>query len=216
MIKPRAIIFDWDNTIIDSESITALAVNKMLSAMNYPTFTPEQMNKQAHKSGRDALPNLFGDKWQEANNFFLEAYLSNRYEHLKLMPNLICLLDYLKEQQIYLAIVSNKEGDYLREEVAYFGLEHYFTKIIGSYDALEDKPSELPVLMALEGSNITAGQDVWFIGDSVIDIECAINSKCLPIFFGEKLMDKHHKKQDIKNLQNHHDFLTFLKEILPD
>jgi phosphoglycolate phosphatase-like HAD superfamily hydrolase len=35
--------------------------------------------------------------------------------------------------------------------------------------------------MALDGSGIETGNDVWFVGDGAIDVECAINSGLTPV-----------------------------------
>jgi len=47
-----------------------------------------------------------------------------------------------------------------------------------------DKPHAAPVLMALDGSEIPAGRDVWLVGDTAVDMECAYNSGCLPVLLG--------------------------------
>ena len=94
-------------------------------------------------------------------------------------------LEYLKDKPVYLAIASNKKGINLRKETAHLGWEKYFGKVIGADDTPRDKPAPEPVYAALAGSNITAGSEVWFIGDSVVDLECAHASGCTAIFYGE-------------------------------
>ena len=37
--------------------------------------------------------------------------------------------------------------------------------------------------MALDGSGIDAGPDVWFVGDAAIDVQCALNSGLTPVVF---------------------------------
>ena len=44
-----------------------------------------------------------------------------------------------------------------------------------------DKPACDPVHLALEGSGVVAGEEVWFVGDTSVDMECAINSGCVPV-----------------------------------
>ena len=63
-----------------------------------------------------------------------------------------------------LAVVSNKQGMVLREEAERLGWDRYFHRLIGANDAPEDKPSVLPLRMALEGSGIGLGPEVWFVG----------------------------------------------------
>ena len=56
-------------------------------------------------------------------------------------------------------------------------------------DAPEDKPSPIPVSMALEGSGIAPGADVWFVGDTSIDMECAHNARCVPVLVRDPVPD---------------------------
>ena len=91
------------------------------------------------------------------------------------------VLSWLATTGIYLAVVSNKAGGYLRAEAQRLGWDKYFGSIIGATDAEQDKPAIAPVQMALNGSGIEAGSDVWFAGDGAIDVQCAINSGLTPV-----------------------------------
>jgi phosphoglycolate phosphatase len=82
---------------------------------------------------------------------------------------------------LYLAVVSNKMGPYLRTEAEILGWDRLFGRLVGAMDAEADKPHAAPVHMALSESGIVPGPDVWFVGDSAIDMHCAANSGCVPI-----------------------------------
>jgi phosphoglycolate phosphatase len=47
-----------------------------------------------------------------------------------------------------------------------------------------DKPDAAPVRLALGPSGIAAGEAVWFVGDTGVDMECAGNSGCVPVLLG--------------------------------
>ncbi len=66
----------------------------------------------------------------------------------------------------------------------HLGWQPYFAQLVGADDAARDKPHPDPVHLALEGSNIQPGEHVWFIGDTVIDLECAQNTQCTPVLYG--------------------------------
>ena len=57
--------------------------------------------------------------------------------------------------------------------------------MIGAFDAANDKPAADPVRLALQGSGIEPGADVWFVGDAGIDLECAVNARCVPVLVRE-------------------------------
>ena len=93
----------------------------------------------------------------------------------------------LAGQGIFLGIVSNKTGELLRREVARLGWSGYFGSIVGAGDAPADKPACEPVHLALASSGVPAGAEVWFVGDTAVDIECARNSGCVGVLLAEAM-----------------------------
>ena len=185
MNKPKAIIFDWDNTLVNTWPIIHNALFQTFTEMGMTPWTIEQTKARVRRSMRDSFPELFGDKWEEASGLYQKHYLESHLEKLESLPDAVLLLDFFRTTGIYNVVVSNKKGPNLRKEAEHIGWSHYFNKIVGANDAAADKPSPAPVLMALEGSGITPDKDVWFIGDSVIDLECAKNAGCSGIIYGD-------------------------------
>jgi phosphoglycolate phosphatase len=81
-------------------------------------------------------------------------------------------------------VVSNKTGAILRLEVERLGWTGLFGSIVGAGDAAADKPHAAPVMLALGPSGIAAGEEVWLVGDTEVDVECALNSGVVPILLG--------------------------------
>ena len=106
------------------------------------------------------------------------------------------MLEALLGAGIYLGVVSNKKGEYLRLEAEHLGWDRYFGAIIGAFDAEKDKPAPEPVDLALGTSGIERGPLVWIAGDTDIDMECAHNAGCAPILVRDQApgpgeMDSH-------------------------
>lgn len=179
--RPRAVIFDWDHTLADNWDAIRAALNHTLVTFGQEAWTVEETRLRVKASLRDSFPVLFGDRWEEAKQIFLDHFAQHHLELLNPLPGSAELLAHLKERGVYLAIVSNKRGPTLRLEVAHLGWCGYFGQVIGAEDAPADKPSPIPVGMALEGSGIAPGPDVWFVGDTSIDMECGHNAGCLPV-----------------------------------
>ena len=72
----------------------------------------------------------------------------------------------------------------MRCEADHLGWSRHFGKIVGAGDAVVDKPDAAPVRLALGPSGIAAGEAVWFVGDTGVDMECAGNSGCVPVLLG--------------------------------
>lgn len=182
--KPQAILFDWDNTLVDSWPVIHTALNITLDAMGHPRWTMEQTRASVHKSMRDAFPAMFKERWEEAAKIYQDAYRARNLTEIKPLPD--------AEQTVRLAsgggevlvgVVSNKRGDNLRKEISAIGWDGHFARVVGANDAEHDKPHPAPVLMALKDTGIHPGPDVWFVGDSVVDVECARATGCTPVFF---------------------------------
>lgn len=182
--RPRAIIFDWDNTLVDSWGTIHDALNFLMAAMGKPLWTIGETRERVRLSLRDAFPAIFGDRWEEARQIYLDRFHAIHLARLTPLPGREAMLRLLVENGIYLSLVSNKTGDVLRREVAHLGWTALFGKIVGAGDAPSDKPHPAPVAMALQPSGIAPGDDVWFVGDTAVDMECALAAGCVPILLG--------------------------------
>jgi phosphoglycolate phosphatase len=179
--RPRAILFDWDNTLIDSWSSIHDAQNHTLAHFGLKPWSLEETRQRVRGSMRDSYPELFGNRWREAGEIFYARFAARHLETLTPLPGAGEMLAELSAAGVYLAVVSNKKGDYLRQEANHLGWSRFFGRIVGAFDAARDKPSVEPVDLALSGSGITRGLDVWFAGDADIDMECAEKSGCLAV-----------------------------------
>jgi phosphoglycolate phosphatase len=65
-----------------------------------------------------------------------------------------------------------------------------FGSVVGAGDAAADKPDSAPVALALQSSGVAAGREVWLVGDTEVDIQCASNSGCIPILLGAGLSER--------------------------
>lgn len=184
--KPRAILFDWDNTLVDSWTVIRDCFNPTLEHFGQEAWTLEQIKARVARSLRDTFPEMFGDRWEEAKDFYYETFRAIHIERLSPLEGSADTVKALHEQGIYLGIVSNKTGAYLRQEVEHLGWDAYFGNVVGAADAPRDKPASDPVHMALAGSGIEASCDVWFVGDAKIDMECAHNAGCTAILVGDE------------------------------
>jgi phosphoglycolate phosphatase-like HAD superfamily hydrolase len=106
-------------------------------------------------------------------------------ERLTPLPGREAMLRALAERDVFLGVVSNKTGELLRREVAQLGWSPFFGSIVGAGDASADKPARDAVHLALSPSGVPAGGDVWFVGDTAIDMECALNSGCIAVLLGD-------------------------------
>ncbi len=205
-VAPRALVFDWDNTLVDSWEVIHVANVRTFEAMGLKPWTFEETRQNVAKSLRDAFPELFGDRWEEARDFFYATYDEIHLDYIKPLPGAAEALEGFVSLGLPLSVVSNKTASYLRKEVEVLGWKDHFVHVYGAGDFERDKPDPMVVHAALGGSE--AGRDVWFIGDNAIDMECGYRSGCSAVLMhGESLpSDKerqwapHHRYADFADL----------------
>ena len=186
LARPRAILFDWDNTLVDSWATIHEAVNTVMAAMGKPLWSLPETKQRARLSLRESFPLHFGDRWLEARQIYLDAYRAIHLERLRPLPGRGELLQRLAVAGIFLGVVSNKTGALLRREAEEMGWSGFFGSIVGAGDARLDKPDAAPVTLALERSGVMAGKAVWLVGDTGVDMKCARNSGCVPVLLGSE------------------------------
>jgi len=184
--KPRALIFDWDNTLVDSWACLTVAINRTLVHMGHGEWSAEEVKERVALSMRDAFPALFGDRWTEARDVFTRSFAEIHLDYLKELPGRSQLLQSLAAEGLWLAVVSNKRGSFLRDEAEVLGWNKLFAQLVGAGDAERDKPDPAPVHLALAGSGIAPGPDVWFLGDNLVDLQCAVNAGCVPVLLRQE------------------------------
>jgi phosphoglycolate phosphatase len=222
--KPKAIIFDWDNTLVDTWPLIQNAIDTTMVAMGHEPWGLVKVRDNVHKSMRESFPEIFGDDWQKAGEIYKNTYRNSHLELIQLLPNALELINEIHAQGILQFIVSNKIGATLRKEAAKIEVDQKFFALIGATDANADKPSKEPVELALMGCDLDPKKDeIWFVGDTITDVECAYASGCRPIIYGhsqdqvsatipKKLLEEGRNNEGVLPLYfDHQDLISVLK-----
>src|SRR5262249_43035417 len=123
---------------------------------------------------------MFGDRWKEAEKIFYASFEAIHLAHLRPLNGAEDLLKHLSQDLgLYVAVVSNKRGPFLRKEAEHLGWTRYFNKLAGAGDATKDKPAIEHVHLAL--GDRAPGPETWFAGDADIDLICGRNAGCTPV-----------------------------------
>lgn len=179
--RPTVLLFDWDNTLVDSWGVIHAAMNATLDALGHPRWSRSEAETRIRASLRDSFPGLFGERWREAEKIFYAAFERLHLLQLEPLAGAADLLAWAADAGFYMAVVSNKRGPYLRKEAAHLGWDKFFTTLAGAGDAVRDKPAREHVQLALDPGKLQPGPHVWFIGDTDIDLICAHNNGCVPV-----------------------------------
>jgi len=184
--KPKAIIFDWDNTLANTWPLITKSIDETMVYMGKEPWGEEKVKGSVHKSMRESFPEIFGDDWEKAGEFYRNKYRSIHLG-IELIDGARESIDKIESAGIIQFVVSNKVGTTLRKEVKEVGVQDKFFSCIGASDAEFDKPAQNPVDLALMGSGIDLEKDeIWFVGDTLTDVECAFNCGITPVIYGDE------------------------------
>lgn len=185
--KPRAIIFDWDNTLVDTWPIIHRALADTFAALGKSAemWSFDETKRRVKKSMRDSFPEIFKTDAERAGEMYQQHYRKHHLDKLSPLEGAEATLKAIQALEIPMFVVSNKKGGNLRTEVKHLAWQDYFVNVVGSDDAARDKPFSEPVIHALSPHGFEPAADIWFIGDSDIDLECAKNTGCTAILYGD-------------------------------
>lgn len=178
---PAAIVFDWDNTLVDSWPTIHAALEATFAAMGHAPWTLEETKTRVRKSLRDSFPALFGADWERAGEIFYAHYDRLHLANLTPVAGSAEMLGGIGQLGIPLFVVSNKKGTLLRAEARHLGWEARFSRLVGALDAPEDKPAPAPLHLALAGAGLAPGPGIWYVGDTEMDMAFATATGCVPI-----------------------------------
>lgn len=179
--RPNVIVFDWDNTLVDTWPTIHDALSVTLRAMGHQPWSFEETKSRVRKSLRESFPALFGDRWSEARDIFYAAFERSHIKRLSPIQGAAELLAALSASGMGMSVLSNKTGRYLRDEATHLGWSNHFAALVGAGDAGRDKPAREALDMALDPLGCKAGPMVWVVGDAGIDMEVAHRTGCVPV-----------------------------------
>ena len=166
----KAVIFDLDQTLIDSKDAHLAALVDSLEREGWSTkvdwvygLTTEGMVKHSFPK----IPDEILEKVVERKRHVLKNYLSK----IKVLPGARELLNYLKKKGIKLILITNNTHREIAVLLEQIELTGYFDVVVGREDA-QPKPSPHPIIKAIQDINPPLEETIY-IGDSDPDIEAA-------------------------------------------
>lgn len=219
MIKSiKGIIFDLDGTLLATDTDLCDAINQM---RNYFMLEPLQSDDIKSYLGDGirmlvsrSLPENFINQLDYALELF-HAYYRVCY-NVKTLPydNVINTLIQLQSLGYRLSIVSNKAQMYVDQLVEYHFPTIHFDFVYGDSPTHQRKPHPQGILEAIQSMHCH-NDECLLVGDSVVDIETAINSDILicPVAWGFQSAELLFSTSHIKPINSIKDLLPFLESL---
>jgi len=228
IVKPKAVIFDTDNTLYSYKSAHEYAINittikaaKILKVdkktfIKTYNYSRDEIKKQLNNTASSHSRLLYFQRTIENLGFntriFLTLDLEQTYwreflTNTRLFPGVKEFLHCLKDNNILTANITDLTTQIQFRKMVYFGLDEYFDYVVTSEEVGHDKPDPKSFNTALSKLNLLP-KDVWMIGDDDINDIQGANQAGIASF---QKVEKNNKKtkanvifNDFYDLQNYY------------
>lgn len=174
--KPKAIIFDFDQTLADSTEAVVACIDYALVGLGFPQAPAETVRRAIGLSLEATLEALTGSRDPRHQVSFRELFVEHadrvmvaRTEFLDGVPS---ALSDLRALGFRLAIVSTKYRYRIEAILDRHGARHLFEVIVGGEDTARHKPDPEGLDLAMRRLGIRPPQGLY-VGDHLVDAEAA-------------------------------------------
>lgn len=183
----KAVIFDFDGLLVDSEYICYEIFRDFLATYQQPFPLSEYVAKCSGRQLTSTIQ-LFHDQYNDAINMdTFKAYMDQSEVDLEaqapLKKGAVELLDYLKAHDIKIAMATSSTKERTSRMLAPHGVEHYFDDGVYHGDIKNGKPAPDVFLKAIEKLGVQA-EEAIVLEDSESGIKASYNAHipviCIP------------------------------------
>jgi len=194
-LLPKAILFDMDGVLIESQDAWWKAINIALTCSQHPTITKEEF-----------VNHLWGNDFKKSiaylgitANVFLDCkeWTQTYLDHIILKENAYETLSTL-HKKYQLAVITNTQRFITEQVLDQFDLTSLFDEIVCADDVKKGKPHPDIIFHACNLLNIPTDQAI-VVGDTNSDFLASKQAGCTMIGMNFK--------------QDHNPFITHLSEI---
>jgi HAD superfamily hydrolase (TIGR01509 family) len=166
----RAVLFDWDGTLVDSAERTFRCYEQVFSlhgiAFDRAAFERTYSPDWYRTYEQVGLP---PDSWSDADARWNVCYDT---EPSRLVAGARSSLERLKGAGLVLGVVSSGDGARVRAEMAALEVAALFATAVCGGETARRKPHPEPLLLALERLGLAPGECAY-VGDSPEDVTMA-------------------------------------------
>lgn len=177
-IKPKAIMFDLDGTLLDTAPDFIVALNALLNEENCKPCSPELIRKTVSNGSRALITLGFGidehhSEFSVLRERLLELYTDSIAVHTKLFPGMQKVLNNIHVSGLHWGIATNKPELYTQLLLDKINIQPPCELVICPDNVSEPKPHPESLYQAAAFFSCTPAE-IIYIGDHLRDIECGI------------------------------------------
>jgi phosphoglycolate phosphatase len=165
----RAILFDWDGTLLNSFESDAIAYDAMFQQLGIPWGREKlKLHYSPNWHRVYVAAGIPESKWVEADRLWRAAYSCLRPQ---LMPHARRVVRHLS-RRYRLGMVSSGTRSRIRRQLARFGMAPWFAVCVCNEDSPRRKPHPAALRLALARMACSPAQAIY-VGDSPEDVQMA-------------------------------------------
>ncbi|WJY28304.1 MULTISPECIES: HAD family hydrolase [Sporosarcina] len=170
----KAVIFDVDGTLIDTEQSILQSLQHVLKEEGL-SYEQEDLRFALGIPGKETLARLGIEDSERVQADWSDAVLAYA-DDVTLFAGAQEVIEQLAESPLRLGIVTSKTRREVTDEFDPFGLSHHFDAIVSASDTQLHKPCPDPLLLCLDKLGVTHDEAIY-IGDSIYDMQCAQSAR---------------------------------------
>ncbi len=173
MKKYKHLVFDIDGTLINTEKVNCVSLQRAVEELRGEKLTYEETLFSFGIPGIRSLELLGFENPKEQIKVWIKHYDQCAREFGKPMyPGIKSVLEALKVSEVELGIITSKlRSEYERDAVE-CGLRPYFQQAVTSSDTEKGKPYPDPMRKYMEMTGAKP-EEILYLGDSIYDMQCA-------------------------------------------
>lgn len=182
MLRPAALVFDLDGTLIDSRQDITTAINRMRAERGLPSLPLEKVVTMVGEGARLLVERALGgevtgEALDEALASYLEHYRQICLDTTRPYPGVESMLETLAG--LYpLALLSNKGEALSRRILEGLGLQRFFREVLGGDSLPSRKPDPAGLLLLADRLGVPP-ERLLLVGDTWVDAMTARNAGSL-------------------------------------
>lgn len=180
----HAVIFDLDGTLADTLDDIVASVNVALSRVGAPLRSREEVigmiGEGAIKLTQRALGADHEHELHDALSHFAEHYRQHALDQTRLFDQIPEQLTRLHANGWRFAILSNKPHEFTAQCANALLTSWPFEAVCGANSDTPKKPDPAVALSIVRQWNLPA-TEVYFVGDSTVDMQTARNAGMVPV-----------------------------------